>query len=100
MFFTLKKEDYKILEFDSYVKQFNNYFIPDEFFFINIFNYKNIPYTIDNNYIICHSNTNLTQAIQFNNNSFKQIIKSNKNTIFIRKINNYEKIDYFKNYNF
>ena len=99
MFFCLKKTDYENIDFSNFIKYYNKAIVPDEFFFINIFNYKNQPYKIID-YIVCNLNTDFqTQAIVFsNNNQIKNIDLSKY--LFIRKIHNYKPIDYFSNFIF
>ena len=99
MFFCLKKTDYENIDFSNFIKYYNKAIVPDEFFFINIFNYKNQPYKIID-YIVCNLNTDFqTQAIVFsNNNQIKNIDLSKY--LFIRKIHNYKTIDYFSNFIF
>ena len=98
MFFCLKKIDYEKINFSNYIPYYNNVIVPDEFFFINIFNYENKSYkSID--YIVCNTNIFKTQAIVFsNNNQINNICLSKY--LFIRKIHNYKVIDYFSNFIF
>ena len=52
-------------------------------------------------YIYVSSNKNHTQALNFNNDIFNENKKDIKTFYFIRKIDDYRKIEHFKNlYNF
>lgn len=96
MFFCIKKKDYINIDFRDFLIKFENVGIPDEWFFVNILMKNNIKIN-NGKYIYVNSAKNETQALNFNNEIFNENKEEIKKFYFIRKIDDFRKIDYFKN---
>ena len=94
--FLYKKKDYINIDFRDILIKFENVGIPDEWFFVNILMKNNIKIN-NGKYIYVNSAKNETQALNFNNEIFNENKEEIKKFYFIRKIDDFRKIDYFKN---
>ena len=100
MFFCIKKEDYIKINFRDFLSKFENVIIPDEWFFVNILIKNNIKIN-NGKYIYVNSKKNQTQSLNFNNEMFNKNKEDIEKFYFIRKIDDFRDIEYFKNlYNF
>jgi len=97
MFFCIKKEDFIKINFRYFLNKFENLNIPDEWFFINLMNEHRIKLLTNSKYIYVNRVNGETQAMNFDNNSFNSNKENIMNYYFIRKIEDFRKIKYFKN---
>jgi hypothetical protein len=98
MFFCITKNNYRLIRKHDQTEYYKNLRIPDEFYFINLFNYFGIKYT-SGNYIYANNNKLKTGSIRITNDVFNNDIDTIKNYYFIRKITNYTKIEKYRIFN-
>ena len=96
MFFCIRKEDFIKINFRYFLNKLENLYIPDEWFFINLMIEHRIKLN-NSKYIYVNQVKGETQAMNFDNNSFNSNKENIMNFYFIRKIDDFRKIKYFKN---